>query len=245
LNGGEIIRIEDLRFSYDGSTPVLRGVSLRVREGESLAIMGRSGSGKTTLLKLVAGLLSPYQGQIELRVPPKKIGYVPQQIGLVRNLTAIQNVLLGSLGRPGGPGRILGFFERSEMEKAMGLLDDLGIAHLAHRKAALLSGGERQRVAVARAFMQSPSLLLADEFVSDLDIVNAIEVMRITAEMCRKNKVTVLMTMHDAFLVRDFADRVALIKYGRIVRELPAKELDPTSLAALLTGDVAEADAKA
>ncbi len=243
MNGAEIVRIEDLRFSYDGFTPILQGVSLRVMEGKSLAIMGRSGSGKTTLLKLVAGLLAPYEGRIELRVPPKKIGYVPQQIGLVKNLTALQNVLLGSLGRPAGPGRILGFFERDEVDRAMGLLDDLGIADLADRKAALLSGGERQRVAVARAFMQSPSLLLADEFVSDLDIVNAIEVMQITGEMCRKNGVSVLMTMHDAFLVRDFADRVALLKSGRIIRELPANQLDPNILAALLTVDV-EADAK-
>ncbi|MEM1945081.1 MAG: ATP-binding cassette domain-containing protein [Nitrososphaerota archaeon] len=238
MDAYEILRIENLAFSYDGQSPVLRGVNLTVRSGESVAIMGRSGSGKTTLLKLVAGLLYPYEGRIITSVEAKRVGYVPQQIGLVKNLTALQNVLLGSLGRPAGPSRILGMFGKDEVRRAHELLDELGVGHLAERKAALLSGGERQRVAVARALMQSPSLLLADEFVSDLDVVNAMEIMRITSDMCRRKNVSVLMTMHDAFLVRDFADRAVLIGWGRVIKDIPAKQLEPNSLASLLTGDV-------
>jgi phosphonate transport system ATP-binding protein len=165
------------------------------------------------------------------------LGYVPQQIGLVSNLTALQNVLLGSLGRPGGLGRILGIFRRDEIEKAYTLLNELGIRDLADRKTALLSGGERQRVAVARALMQEPQLLLADEFISDLDIFNAMEVMKLTRDLCRRKGISVIMTMHDPFLVRSFCDRVAIMGRGRVVSDFPANQLDNESLSKLLVGD--------
>ncbi|GBC68727.1 Phosphate-import ATP-binding protein PhnC [archaeon HR01] len=233
----EILRIRNLTFSYDGGRPILNGLNLELGEGEILSVMGRSGSGKTTLLKLIAGLLYPYDGEITLKILKNRLGYVPQQIGLVSNLTALQNVLLGSLGRPGGYGRILGIFPEEEVEKAYKLLNELGISELADRKAALLSGGERQRVAVGRALMQEPQLLLADEFVSDLDVFNAMEVMKITRDLCRRKNVSVIMTMHDAFLVKGFSDRVAVIGNGRVIRDFPASQLDTESLSKLLVGD--------
>lgn len=231
-----LLRITDLSFSYDGKKLVLDGVSLALRAGESVAVMGQSGSGKTTLLKLVAGLLYPYRGEIQIKAGKGGVGYIPQHFGLVKNLTALQNVLLGALGRVGNPAIFFGNFPREEVEKAHSLLQDLGIANLAGRKAAQLSGGERQRVAVARALMQSPTLLLADEFVADLDVVNAIEVMRLTVEVCKRNNVALLMTMHDAFLVNKFADRVVVLKNGRLVAEMDGKAIDLDSLAIFLRG---------
>ncbi|MEM3102960.1 MAG: ATP-binding cassette domain-containing protein, partial [Candidatus Caldarchaeum sp.] len=157
--------VRGLRFSYDGRRNVLDGVDLELHQGESLAVMGFSGSGKTTLLKVIAGLLYPYQGVVQLGVERGGVGYVPQNVGLVKNISALQNVLLGSLGRVGRLNGLLARFPEEEVEKARRLLDEMGLAELAYRKASLLSGGERQRVAVARSLMQAPSILLADEFV--------------------------------------------------------------------------------
>jgi phosphonate transport system ATP-binding protein len=143
-------------------------------------------------------------------------------------------VLLGSLGRVGKTSSLLGRFPRHEVEKAYGLLEAVGLAHLSERKTALLSGGERQRVAVARALMQSPSILLADEFVADLDVANAIDIMRLTIDVCKRSDIAVLMTMHDAFLVNRFADRVAVLKEGRIAAEMDAKTVNVDRLEAVL-----------
>lgn len=227
-----VFEVRDLHFSYDGSKPVLRGVNLTLERGEALALMGSSGSGKTTLLKIIAGLLYPYEGVV--KVFSDKIGYIPQNFGLVKNLTALQNVLLGSLGRVGKTSSLLGRFPKKEVEKAYSLLEAVGLGHLSERKTAMLSGGERQRVAVARALMQSPAILLADEFVSDLDVANAIDVMRLTIDVCKKNNIAALMTMHDAFLVNRFADRVAVMKEGRITAEMDAKKVDIDGLEAVL-----------
>jgi len=227
-----VFEVRDLHFSYDGSKPVLRGVNLTLERGEALALMGSSGSGKTTLLKIIAGLLYPYEGVV--KVFSDKIGYIPQNFGLVKNLTALQNVLLGSLGRVGKTSSLLGRFPKKEVEKAYSLLEAVGLGHLSERKTAMLSGGERQRVAVARALMQSPAILLADEFVSDLDVANAIDVMRLTIDVCKKNNIAALMTMHDAFLVNRFADRVAVMKEGRITAEMDAKKVDIDRLEAVL-----------
>ena len=227
-----VFEVRDLHFSYDGSKPVLRGVNLTLERGEALALMGSSGSGKTTLLKIIAGLLYPYEGVV--KVFSDKIGYIPQNFGLVKNLTALQNVLLGSLGRVGKTSSLLGRFPKKEVEKAYSLLEAVGLGHLSERKTAMLSGGERQRVAVARALMQSPTILLADEFVSDLDVANAIDVMRLTIDVCKKNNIAALMTMHDAFLVNRFADRVAVMKEGRITAEMDAKKVDIDRLEAVL-----------
>ncbi|MCS6784842.1 MAG: ATP-binding cassette domain-containing protein, partial [Candidatus Caldarchaeum sp.] len=117
-----------------------------------------------------------------------------------------------------------------------GLLEELGLSQHSDRKAGLLSGGERQRVAVARSLMQSPSLLLADEFVSDLDVINALEVMKLTTSLCRRKNIALMMTMHDTYLVNQFADRVAVLKDGKIKAEVPAREIDVQVLSTILGG---------
>lgn len=200
--------------------------------------MGFSGSGKTTLLKVIAGLLYPYQGVVQLDVERGGVGYVPQNVGLVKNISALQNVLLGSLGRVGRLNGLLGRFPGEELEKAHRLLAEMGLAELADRKASLLSGGERQRVAVARSLMQAPSILLADEFVSDLDVINAYEVMTLTRNICKRNNIALMMTMHDTYLVNKFADRAVILKDGRITADMAADKLDINSLSFILGGGI-------
>lgn len=231
--------VRGLRFSYDGRRNVLDGVDLELHQGESLAVMGFSGSGKTTLLKVIAGLLYPYQGVVQLDVERGGVGYVPQNVGLVKNISALQNVLLGSLGRVGRLNGLLARFSEEEVEKARRLLDEMGLAELADRKASLLSGGERQRVAVARSLMQAPSILLADEFVSDLDVINAYEVMTLTRKVCKRSNIALMMTMHDTYLVNKFADRAVVLKDGRITASIAADKVDINSLSFILGGGAA------
>ncbi|MCX8200651.1 MAG: ATP-binding cassette domain-containing protein, partial [Candidatus Caldarchaeum sp.] len=178
----------------------------------------------------------PYEGVVRVNAGRNGIGYIPQNVGLVKNASALENVLLGSLGRVGFFNGMLGRFPEEEVERAYGLLEELGLSQHSDRKAGLLSGGERQRVAVARSLMQSPSLLLADEFVSDLDVINALEVMKLTTSLCRRKNIALMMTMHDTYLVNQFADRVAVLKDGKIKAEVPAREIDVQVLSTILGG---------
>lgn len=237
---GRVLTIRGLSFSYDGRRKILDGLDLDLSAGETLAIMGYSGSGKTTLLKIIAGLLYPYQGTVKTHDAKGGIGYIPQNVGLVKNLTAVQNVAHGALGKIGIFPGLFGKFPQEVFVKAYQLLEDLGLAEAADRKAGLLSGGERQRVAVARALMQNPSILLADEFVSDLDVINAYEVMELTTKICRRNNIALVMTMHDTYLVNKFADRVAVLKDGKIMTEMPGNQISIKELSAILGGGPAE-----
>ncbi len=227
--------VEDLWFAYREGAWILRGVDLRVPAGGFWAIMGPSGAGKTTLMRILAGLLPFPRGQIfllrhPLREKPRPalrqiIGYIPQQLGLVRGLTALENVLLGSLARHDGWRTALGFFPRSEMERAMALLEMLDLADKANEKVFRLSGGERQRVAIARTLMQDPQLILADEFVSDLDLPRAAQVLAFVHRLARERGLTVILNLHELQLVQEFADHVVILKEGRVVFESPALDL--------------------
>ena len=173
------LRAEGLWFAYRETDWILKDVCLSVPSGQITIIMGPSGTGKTTLLKILAGILTPSRGHVEVlnhnitnqsqRSMASLIGYIPQQLGLVRNLTALENVLMGALGRCGNGSALLGLFPREEVKKAEAALDLMGIAHKTNEKVFRLSGGERQRVAIARTLLQHPRVVVADEFVSDLD----------------------------------------------------------------------------
>lgn len=225
------VAVEDLWFAYREGVWILRGVTLEVPVGGFWAIMGPSGAGKTTLMRILAGLLPFPRGRVSLlgrtltgQPDPARRGlvsYIPQQLGLVRGLTALENVLLGSLVRHDGWRTALGFFPREEIERARALLAMLDLADKAEEKVFRLSGGERQRVAIARALMQDPQVLLADEFVSDLDLPRAAQVLAFVHRMAREKNLTVILNLHELQLVREFADHVAILKEGRIVYEGP------------------------
>ncbi len=229
------VRVQDLWFAYRGEEWILKGISLEVPRGAFLAIMGPSGAGKSTLLRLLAGLLRPQRGSVEvLGHPPHngrspqaraRIGYIPQQLGLVRNMSALENVLMGALGRTRGLAPYLGLFPRDELCRALALLEELGIGHKAQQKAFQLSGGERQRVAIARALMQQPEVVLADEFVSDLDLPRAAEVLSTMKEMGRAQGVTFVVNMHELPLVHDYADLVTVLHAGRVTFRGPARDV--------------------
>ncbi|MBI2887035.1 MAG: ATP-binding cassette domain-containing protein [Chloroflexi bacterium] len=242
--GSLAVETRDLWFSFSGGGPVLRGVDLDAARGQVTVVLGASGSGKTTLLKLLKGLLAPQRGSIRVlgrTTSPggrgirldAAVAYIPQNLGLVRNLTVLENTLTGALGRMGALPALLMAFPPEWIKEATGFLERLGIAHKLEEKVYNLSGGERQRVAIARALMQRPQLLLADEFVSQLDPVTTVSIMDSVRETVVTG-LTVIMTTHELDVVARYADHVAVLRDGQKVLDLPAAEVNPRLLSQVI-----------
>jgi putative ABC transport system ATP-binding protein len=217
------IRHLSKRYRRGGSWfSAVENVSLRLEGGGFISLMGRSGSGKTTLLHMAVGLLGPDSGEVFLdgvdlfslddgeraALRNEKIGYVPQGRSLLGNLTALDNVRLPFhlLSRPG-----------DSRERARELFADLGISHLENSYPAALSGGELRRVALARALMNAPELIVADEPTSDLDIAAAREILELFSRLNERGTSLFLAT-HDRELGRS-GDRVLGMASGRLERE--------------------------
>ncbi len=232
INSTDIaLQAEGISFAYQGEEWVLKDISLALPRGKVTMIVGPSGSGKTTLLKILAGIVYPQRGQVQVlnhkigkrsqRSLYSLIGYIPQQLGLVRNLTSLENVLMGALARCGHGKIMLGLFPRHEIEQARAALDLMGIGDKSSERVFRLSGGQRQRVAIARTLLQRPRVVLADELVSDLDLALASEILKLMREAAEREQMTFLVNMHEAQLVREFADQVLILDRGQIVRRLP------------------------
>ena len=228
-NGDQEIALQakQIWFAYRNHDWVLRDVSLSIPRGKHMVIMGPSGSGKSTLLRVMAGILAPIRGHVTIcnqrsdhrsqRELSSLIGYIPQQLGLVRNLSALENVLMGSLGRVGDGPALLGLFPRHEIEAARAALDMMGIAQKAGEPVFCLSGGERQRVAIARTLLQHPRVVLADEFASDLDLALASEILARIRRAAERENITFVMSMHRIGLARQFGEDVLALSNGIIV----------------------------
>jgi phosphonate transport system ATP-binding protein len=226
IPGRPALDASDLWFSYRAARPVLRGVSLTAEAGTITVVLGVSGSGKTTLLKLCKGLLTPWRGTVHVlgdvvhaagrgRLDPS-VAYIPQNLGLVRNLTVLDNVLMGALSRIPKIASLLGRVPGAERRCAEKTLGRLGIGHKTDEKVYALSGGERQRVAIARALMQRPRLLLADEFVSQLDILTSRDILSIVRDIAADG-VAVVVATHEIDLVEGYADAVIVLRDGEKV----------------------------
>ncbi len=228
----KIIQMNDVWASYDSKNYVLKGVSLSIDRGINYAIVGQSGSGKSTLLKLMNGMMMPSEGVIKVdyqspnvnnkKFKPlmKKIGYIPQSLGLVKNISVLENVLIGSLPRIKKLQSLLKIFPEDEIANAKKILKQVGLENKSERKVHMLSGGEKRRVEIARALMQKPEILLADEIVSELDHVTAREIMDLISEAQKKINLTAIMIHHDMQLALEYANRVAVIKEGEKILEI-------------------------
>lgn len=219
----KMVELKDVTFSYNnGSHPVLDGISLSVEKGSIVMVMGPSGSGKTTLLKLVKGLLRPQRGEIRWGVDPvKEIAYIPQNLGLVKGMTVLENALIGTLGRMGTVPSLFKVFPRKEVSLAREKLAMLGLREKESEKAFHLSGGERQRVAIARALMQGSQLILADEFISQLDHIKSLQMMELVEQIALTG-VTLIITTHDIELVPRYGHQAIFLKEGQKIHECPA-----------------------
>jgi len=227
-----LIQMNNVSASYDAKNYSLKEITLSIEKGTNYAIVGQSGSGKSTLLKLINGMMNPSKGQIKVdyqtpdmnkkqfRRAMSKIGYIPQSLGLIKNISVLENVLIGALPRIGRLNSFLKKFPENEILEAKKIIQLVGLRGKENRKAYMLSGGEKRRVAIARALMQKPILLLADEIVSELDQVTAKEIMDLVADAQQRLNLTAVMVHHDMQLALKYADRVAVIKEGQKILEI-------------------------
>ncbi|MFI7217991.1 ABC transporter ATP-binding protein [Micromonospora maritima] len=216
-----VIHLRGVTRRYGEGPPALHDVSLTVRPGESVAVLGPSGSGKSTLLNLLAGLDRPDEGTVAVagtrldrlgeaataRFRRAHVGLIFQFFNLLDDLTVLDNVLL--------PAQLAGAPARASREHAARLLDSLGIGRHAHAYPGRLSGGERQRVAVARALINRPALLLADEPTGALDTASGEDVRHLLDELHHSGQTIVLVT-HDLRLAEACASRTIRLRDGRI-----------------------------
>ena len=206
-----VLSLEDVHKQYESTdrepVPVLRGISLTVRRGESVAVIGPSGSGKSTLLNILGSLDSPTRGSIRLdgqeladlpeqelaSVRNKKIGFIFQSHHLLPQCSVLENVLVPTLAENGKA-------PAEAVERAKQLLERVGLGHRLTHRPAQLSGGECQRVAVVRALINQPSLILADEPTGALDHSTAGALADLLVELNRDDQVTLIVVTHSAEL---------------------------------------------
>lgn len=234
-----MLKVEHLTKVYDDGTVALDDVSFEVPDGQFLAIIGLSGSGKSTLLRCVNRLIEPTEGRIlwngedvtaagqeDMRKIRRKIGMIFQHFNLVHRSPVITNVLSGRLGYT-SPAMSLGNrFPKTAVKKAHEELARVGLEEKAYNRADELSGGQQQRVGVARAMMQDPKMILADEPVASLDPVLAHGIMQYLEDINNDLGVTVLCSLHFLDLVHRFADRAIALNDGKLVFEGPPHEID-------------------
>lgn len=226
-----------LTAGYGKAPATVRDVSLEVAEGECVLIVGPSGSGKSTLLRVLAGLLEPRAGAV--RRAPGSLGYIPQRLGLVRHATARANVLLGAVARLTGWRRLFGSFPAAERDAADQALAAVGLAGRGDVPVEALSGGERRRVVLARALLQRPRVLLADEFLAEVDHVTAEDLVRLLDRLRRDTGMTLLVVDHDVTQTAPLADRVAVMVGGRVVDVVPPGVVTPENLRTLFQRETA------
>jgi D-methionine transport system ATP-binding protein len=219
----DVVRLREVKRRF-GTTPALDGVSLTVRKGEILGIIGRSGAGKSTLIRCLNGLERADSGDIriegrsisglaekDLQPVRRRIGMIFQHFNLLASKTVEENVAL--------PLKIEGIARAERLERARELLDLVGLADKAKAYPSLLSGGQKQRVGIARALAARPALLLSDEATSALDPETTRSILALLKDINRKLGLTILLITHEMEVVRSIADRVAVIDAGRIVEE--------------------------
>jgi phosphonate transport system ATP-binding protein len=235
-----LLRIENLTKVFPDGTVALKDVSFEVKEGEFLAVIGLSGSGKSTLLRCINRLIDPTEGRViwddvdvtaaqgrELRHIRRQIGMVFQQFNLVRRSSVLINVLSGRLGYAHPVLSLLHQFSREDRKRARAALERVGIPEKADNRADQLSGGQQQRVGIARALMQEPRLMLADEPVASLDPVLAHSILQYLELLNRQDGITVLCSLHFLDLVHRYANRVVGLKDGELVFDGSPEELTP------------------
>ena len=204
-----LLALNNLVIGYD--EPLSEPISLTVGPGEIVVILGPSGIGKTTLLRTVANLVMPLGGRSELHVEPAGgLGYIPQNLGLVRHATVAHNVALGAGVRMKWS---LGMYAERR-ERVMKALSAVGMQHKATEPVRRLSGGQKRRVATARTLAQRPQLILADEFLSELDDANATAVMEAVFPLLAKGCSLIMVEHHEEHALK-YATRVWELNDGR------------------------------
>ena len=235
----KLIEIRDLKKIYKMGTEkvvALGGINLDIYEVEILCLLGTSGSGKSTLLNMVAGLDKPTSGTISIggihieklsesqvtKFRRLNVGFIFQSYNLIKNLSAMDNVSLGLIFK--------GVPKKKRDELAKDILEKVGLGERLHHKPNEMSGGQQQRVSIARAFVDAPKIIFADEPTGNLDTNTSFEVMNLMCEMARKNNQTLIIVTHDVE-TSIYADRIVDMRDGMITSieendaKIPRKEI--------------------
>ena len=242
--------LRNLRKEYRAGQPILKDVSLKIAGRGLTAIIGPSGTGKSTLIRCINRLVDPTGGEIlflgqdmarlsgrALRRARRHIGMVFQEYNLVERLSVIENVLTGRLGYVPVWRAWLRRFPAADVDRAFQLLDAVGLGNFATQRADQLSGGQRQRVGIARALMQEPDLVLADEPTSSLDPKTSVEIMELIARRAGERDIPVIVNMHNVELARRFADRIVGMTKGEVVFDGKPGDLEDSHLINIYGGE--------
>lgn len=234
-----MLEVRNLTKIYEGGVRALDDVSFKVEGNEFLAVIGLSGSGKSTLLRCINRLIEPTAGKIiwngvditeasqdEMRRIRRKMGMVFQHFNLVNRSKVITNVLAGRLGYVNPVMSLLNRFPADDVQMAMQQLARVGIRDQANKRADELSGGQQQRVGIARAMIQEPEMILADEPVASLDPVLAHSIMQYLEQINNEDGAMVICSLHFLDLVHRYADRAIALNEGKLMFDGAPKDID-------------------
>ena len=233
-----ILKFNNVSKHYPNGVHALRGVSLDVKQGEFISIIGPSGSGKSTLLRAINRLIPISGGEVlldgeviskqrgkSLRRQRRKVGMIFQNYNLVYSLSVVQNVLHGRLGYMSGIKGVFGVYSEEDKQKALDLLKEMGLEQFSYNRASDLSGGQKQRVGIARAIMQEPKLLLCDEPIASLDPSSAKTIMELLHDMTQKRNISCMVNLHQLDVALKYSTRIIGLSKGEVVFDGPPEKL--------------------
>ncbi|HEU5287804.1 MAG TPA: phosphonate ABC transporter ATP-binding protein [Candidatus Limnocylindria bacterium] len=250
-----VLTITDLTKIYPGGTRALDGISLDIERGEFVVLIGLSGSGKSTLLRCLNRLVEPTSGRVvfdgidvtaargaQMRHVRRRMGMIFQQFNLVKRASVFHNVLAGRLGYRSTWRTIASRPGHDDIDLAFTNLARVGILEKAYARADALSGGQQQRVGIARALMQRPDLMLADEPVASLDPATSHSVMKYLEEINRKDGITVICALHFLSLARRYGTRVIALKGGKVAFDGKPGDIDERRFKEIYGEDAVEVE---
>src|SRR6056297_367851 len=216
------ISLDSVTKEYGEDTVALDDVTVDVEAGEFVVLLGPSGAGKSTMLRVLNGLTQPTEGEVIINEEPvhderSEVGMVFQMHYLIESMSAFRNALTGALSRTGIVRSALTMYPEEDKRAALEALDTVGLLEEAGQRAGSMSGGQKQRVGIARALVQDPNLLLADEPVSSLDPKAAKDVMRYMKQAAQERDLTTVASLHQVNIAREFGDRFLGVRDGALI----------------------------
>lgn len=250
-----LLEIDKLSKSYGEKAKALTDVTLSLPRGQFVSVIGASGAGKSTLLRCINRLIEPSAGRIifdgkdigtahkrQLRHMRRRISMVFQHYNLVHRSTSIENVLQGRLGYKSSIAGALGFYSEEEKTRAFAILHKLGLGEFAYTRTDQLSGGQKQRVGIARALVQDPLLMLADEPIASLDPKSSRTIMEQLRWVVDDLAITCLVNLHQVDYALEFSDRIIGLKNGEMVFDGPPHELNAEAIALIYGTSISHDD---